>query len=135
MVAGGESFDKRRFVCVVHRLNTEKENSDLPIGVNCVGYKRKYFNSGEEVVLYGYHINILRDAVEETELELPAESAIYEDSNPVAKAEINWPGFKARVREEDGAIMLYKRTPMYSVEVKRAINEGANRTKSPPKKE
>lgn len=107
----------RRFRVIVHRLNVERENADLPISVNLVGRKRRVFNPGEPTILYGYHIEILRNAVEDNEFEVPSESAAYESINPIKIAEANFPGYRARVRDEDGVIILTKRVPMYSVEI------------------
>jgi len=112
---------EREYRCVVHRLNTEKENADLPISVCLVGKKRKVFDPNKEVVLKGYLIDILRNAVEENDIEIPSESAIYEHSNPIAIAERNFPGFRATQNQEDGIIHLMKSTPMYSVEVRGAV--------------
>jgi len=114
-------WQNRLFRVVVHRLNTEKENASLPISVHCVGLKKRVLNPGEETTLYGYHISILRDAVEEDEIEIPSESAVYQAEDPLRKAEENFPGFRATVREEDGTIIVHRRLPMYSVEIKSEI--------------
>lgn len=116
-----ENDEPKRFKCKVYRLNVEKENADLPISVNLVGRKKREFAPGEEVVLYDYHIGILRNAVNETELTIPAESGIYQHSNPMAKAEDAYPGFRASRSEVDGTIKLVRRIPMYSVEVLREV--------------
>ena len=116
-----EEWLNSQFLCEVHRLNCERENADLPISVTVIGKKRRVFNPGDRVALYGYHIGVLRNAVEDTQIELPPESAIYEESNPIAKAEMNFPGFRARLNSEDGSITLVKRLPLYSVNIMKKV--------------
>lgn len=111
-----ETKSEKRFRCVVHRLNIDRENADLPISVDVIGKKKRVFYPGEEVVLHDYHIEVLDNAVDSTELELPAESGIYTSGNPLQQAMKNYPGFKAIRDEVDGSIKLFKNTKMYSVE-------------------
>ena len=107
----------KRYRCVVHRLNTDRENADLPISVDVVGKRKKrVFYPGEEVILHDYHIEVLNNAVDSTELELPPESGIYSSENPLEQARRNYPGFKAVYSDVDGSIRLYKNAKMYSVE-------------------
>jgi hypothetical protein len=106
----------KRFLCKVHRLGTERENTDLVISVNVVGKKKKEFFPNQEVVLLDYHINVLRNAIISTQIELPTDSTVYSAKNPIAEAEKNWPGFKA-VYGGSGMIVMEKNTPLYSVEV------------------
>lgn len=107
----------KEFMVRVYRLNEEKENADFPIAINVIGHKRRVITPGKEEKLLDYHIEVLRNAVNETVIEIPQESGIYEAANPVAVAESNYPGFKASVDQEDGSITITKRQPRFSVEV------------------
>ncbi len=115
---------ERKFLCKVYRLNEEKENANFPISVGLIGKSRvkRVFDPGDEVVLFDYHIEILRNAVSENEIEIPSESAVYESKDPTRQAENNFPGYRARVNPEDGLLTLIKHIPKYSVEVIEALN-------------
>jgi hypothetical protein len=118
----GEIDPDKEYLCIVHRVNTEKENADFPIIVSLVGKKRRVVSPGEKARLFGYHILILRDSVNETEISVPSESAVYESKDPLKAAEQNFPGFRAIRNEDDGTITLLRHSPRYSVEVIRPIS-------------
>jgi hypothetical protein len=104
-------------------LNEERENASFPISVFVIGKKKKVFSPGTEVDLMDYHIEVLRNAVDETEIEIPQESGIYEAANPTRVAENNFPGFRASVSEVDGTITMRRSIPKYSVEIIKPLEE------------
>ena len=109
--------EPKRFKCKVFYINEDPENAKLPIIVHCVGHRKRQFYPGDEVVLHDYHISILRDAVDDTEIEVPDESGVYGASDPIKAAEKNFPGFIAKVNPMDNGITLIKRVPRYSIEM------------------
>lgn len=121
VVKRAEKEVSKRYECKVYRLNVERENAELPISVNVIGKKKREFTPGEKVVLHDYHIGVLRNAVDSTQIEVPSESGVYKSANPIAEAERNFPGFKAIRNSIDGTILLSKEVPLYSVEILREV--------------
>lgn len=109
---------KRRLKVIVHRLNVDDDNKDLPITINDLGDPngRIVFSPGKPVELTQAQLNILKDSVEENEIVVPEGSGIYETSNPVQAAETNYPGFRATLDRETGQIILRRRTPNFMIE-------------------
>lgn len=101
----------------VHRLNVSPENKNLPIFV-CVNNtsNRKLFQPGEEVELSGGQIDALKNSVEEIFFEIPAESGIYESSNPLSVAKNQYPTLTAKRDSTTGLINMTSYSPNYMIE-------------------
>ena len=100
----------------VYWANADPENKNNPITVNCVGrYGKKVIVPGVPIWLHERHIARLKDAVIETELQVPEGSGIYSASNPIAAAENQNPGMKARQDPATGVVYLVKRTVQYVI--------------------
>jgi len=102
---------------IIHRANVDPDNRDLPISitVNSINNK-KMFWPGEEVDLNASQIGVLKDSVEEIELEIPDESGIYESKNPVALAKSYYPNMRATRSSVTGRIVMTQRIPNYYFE-------------------
>ena len=104
----------------VHRSNVDPDNKDLPIKVNDLGMPpkegKRMFAPGQIVELTRSQISILRDSVEETTIELPDGSGIYNAANPLKLAEDHFPGYTAQQSPTTGQILLTRRTPNYIIE-------------------
>jgi len=103
---------------IIHRANVDPDNRDLPISitVNSINNKRMFW-PGEEVELNESQIGVLKDSVEEVELEIPDESGIYESQNPVALVKSYYPSMRARRDPVTGRIVMTQRTPNYILEL------------------
>jgi len=110
---------KKRVKVIVHRLNVDDDNKDLPITVNDLGDPngRIVFSPGKPVDLTEAQLNILRDSVEESEITVPEGSGMYETANPLKIAEDNFPGFTASRDRETGLIKLRRRVPNFMIEI------------------
>jgi len=110
----------RKFTVRVHRANIAPENANLPIIVNPIGPTslggKKEFMPGQPVELTIAQINVLKNAVEETEFELPDSSGIYEERDPIAAARSQFPEFQFRRNKVNGSIIAFRRSPNYIVE-------------------
>lgn len=111
--------DPRKIVkrVIVNRLNVAEGNQDTEIVVNDMGVNngRKSFFPGQEVELTMAQIEILKDAIDRTQIDIPAGSGIYESDNPIAAAKKAYPGFRAAVNSHTGLIYVEKHKPNYSI--------------------
>jgi hypothetical protein len=102
---------------VVNRLNVAEGNQDLEIIVNDIGIRtgRKAFYPGQEVELSLCQINILKDAVEKTHIDISPNSGVYAEDNPIQAAQRQFPGFKIMTNPHTGLLYAEKRRPNYSI--------------------
>jgi len=117
--AQGEEQAKPKYPereCIVNWIGVEEENRDLQISSHVIGIGKKVFAPGQRVSLIQPLIDNLRAAVEEQEIPIPPESAIYEATNPLEAARKQWPGFRAQINPSTGVITMFKSRPKYSVE-------------------
>lgn len=104
--------------CRVTRTNVDPDNANVPISVIVNDRKNKReFQPGQIVQLSQGHINVLRDAVEETRLVLPDDSGIYKAENPLALARSQYPDMDAQFDPSTGGITCTRRQPNYIVEI------------------
>lgn len=103
--------------CRVTRTNVDPDNANLSImvGVNDRKNQREFL-PGQIVKLSKAHIDVLRNSVEETMLEIPAGSGIYEASDPLAMAASQYPGMIPQYNSTTGGICCISRIPNYVVE-------------------
>lgn len=100
----------------VYWANADPDNKSNPIVVNCVGrYGKKVIVPGVPLWLHERHIARLKDAVIETELQVPEGSGIYSAANPLRAAENQNPGMKARQDPATGLVYLVKRTVQFVI--------------------
>ena len=113
---GFKNMPTRKYI--IHRTNCDPDNKNLPISitVNNIANK-KVFWPGVEVELNESQIGVLKDSVEETKLDIPMESGIYESQNPMALAQSFYPNMIARRSEVTGIITMVQRTPNYIIEI------------------
>jgi len=117
--AKGTAPKKQKLIkCRVYRSNVDPDNRDTPISVthNSIS-NRKTFWPGQEVDLTQGHINILKDSVEESRINIPPESGIYASKDPVAVAKNFYPNMQAEVNQADNSITMVSRIPNYIVEL------------------
>lgn len=118
--------DPRKIIrrVIVNRLNVDTKNQNLIVTVNDLGAHngRKSFYPGQEVELSQVHINILKDAAERINLEIPPSSGIYESADPVKAARAQYPGFSVNQNKTSGVVSIERVQPNYSiVDVSNAI--------------
>ena len=113
------SKDPRKIVkkVMVNRMNVDEKNQHLEIVVNDLGMAggRKSFYPGQEVELTMVQINILKDAVERTRIDIPAGSGVYEAENPLMAARTQFPGFRAVSDRHTGMIYAERTRPNYTI--------------------
>lgn len=117
---------KQRFFVKVHPLQAEGTDRGNPIPVNDVGdhaHGRAVCYPNKEGVLSQVQINILRDSVERFYLEVPEDSGIHEEANPIKMAEKQYPGFTARIDKMTQRLIVFKDKPRFSVEVLRPVEK------------
>lgn len=100
----------------VYWANADPDNRHIPIVVNCVGrHGKRVITPGVPVWLHERHLARLKDAVIETELQVPEGSGVYAAANPLATAEAQNPGMTARMDPATGLIYLVQRTVQYVI--------------------
>lgn len=111
--------DPRKIIkrVVVNRMNVDEKNQHLEIVVNDLGMAngRKSFYPGQEVDLTMVQINILKDAVERTRIDIPMNSGIYEADSPLQAARSQYPGFRAVTNKHTGMIYVERAKPNYTI--------------------
>jgi hypothetical protein len=111
---------KQLFVVKVQHLLAEGKARDAAIPVNDLGdhaHGKAVVYPNKEGVLSQVQINILNDAIEMIEVPVPDGSGIYEDRDPLAAAEAQFPEFTATRHRVTGAVMLRKERPRFAVQV------------------
>jgi len=103
--------------CRVTRTNIDPDNAAVPISV-CVNDRKnkREFNPGQVVGLSQAHIDVLRNSVEETKIVIPADSGVYEASDPLAVARNQYPDMTPSHDLQTGEIVCIRRAPNYIVE-------------------
>lgn len=125
---------KQRFIVKVHNLLAEGKDRENPIPVNDLGdhaHGRAVVFPNKKCVLSQCQINILKDCVEHMEVQIPEDSGIYQETDPIAAAEKHYPGFSARRDKMSGTLIVTKSRPRFSVEV---IEPVKVKTKAEPAK-
>ncbi len=101
----------------IYRSNVDPDNKDIPISINAnTTAGKKQFSPGEEVELSDTQISILRDAVDETMIQIPLESGIYTSNNPAALAKNLYPSMVPYTDPATGGITMVNRSPNYIIE-------------------
>ena len=104
--------------CRVTRTNIDPDNANVPISVTVNDRKNKReFPPGQIVELSQSHINVLRDAVEETRLVIPMDSGIYQAAEPLALARNQYPDMMPTHDPMTGEIVCTRRMANYIVEI------------------
>jgi len=102
----------------VTRTNTDPDNAGAPVSVTVNDRKHKrIFNPGAEVMLSKSHVDVLRASTEETRLEIPPDSGIYQASDPLTVARNQFPEMNPEWDRVSGLITMVSRRPNYIVEV------------------
>ena len=106
-----------KFLCRVYRANCDEENRDLIIKVTANGpHERAVFKPGEDTELTETQINILKDAVLDSKIEIPFNSGIYSAKNPEVAAKNQYPDFQVTRNPYTNLITMTKHLPKYIVE-------------------
>ena len=111
----------KSFKCVVLRHNIDPENANLPVIVTANNFSnRKQFTPGTEVILTETEIDILKNSVEEDQIQIMPDSGIYKSRDPLALASELYAGFQPVRDPNSGQINMIRNVANYSVHV---INE------------
>jgi len=118
-----EEVKTQKFVCKVYHMDMDQENRDVPISV-CVNsaLNRKKFLPGEEVVLTESEIQVLRNAIINTQIVIPGNSGIYEARDPVREAKKHYKDMEIVRDRRSGQILAIKNNPRFLVEIISVVN-------------
>lgn len=111
---------KLYFRVKVNHLIAEGKSRENPIPVNDLGdqaHGRAVCYPNQEAILSQVQINILKEAVERTRMAVPEDSGILEETNPIAAAKKQFPGYDAVRDSVTGGVILVKERPRFAVEV------------------
>ena len=112
-----ERAPKKKQLCRVYRANCDEENRDWIIKVTANGpHERAVFKPGQEIELTETQINILKDSVVESRIEIPGDSGIYSAKNPEVAAKNMYPDFQVEKDPYTNLIAMTKRLPKYIIE-------------------
>ena len=112
-----EPTKKKKYLCKVYRANCDEENMDLVIKVTANGpHERAVFKPGEEKDLTETQINILKDAVLDSRIEIELTSGIYSAVNPEAAAKAQYPAFQVEKDPYTGRIAMVQHLPKFIIE-------------------
>ncbi len=101
----------------VYRSNVDPDNKDIPISINAnTPAGKKQFAPGQEVELTATQISILKNAVEETMIQIPLESGIYTSNDPQSLAKNLYPSMTPQVNLATGEITMIDRSPNFIIE-------------------
>lgn len=117
---------KQRFYVKVHPLQAEGSERGNAIPVNDLGdpaHGRAVCYPNKKGVLSLTQINILRESVERFSLQIPDDSGIHEEANPIKMAEKQYPGFTAQVDKVTQQLIVFKDKPRFSVEILGPVEE------------